>query len=219
MVNELMEATNEMSQSKGTKKNRWMTRSEQEQADLLNEVRQQYHHLLNSLNVRVDLTLKQRRDSDLLTVRPRMDDVTVNVPARRIPLRDAPLFAPFYYLNEDESQRIAVRVMNRLNKLFFGNRARRTQNPERLTALICQHDKDTRRHLHCLIGVPPTVSLETFSKILDRSLANEPFVHRHRKVQYLENLAASIHYNANDQKSRTDDPILYLYPRLQQERQ
>jgi hypothetical protein len=193
-----------------------MTPSEREQVDLLNEVRRQYYQLLNSLNLRVDLTLKQRRDSDLLTVRPRMDDLTVNVPPRRIPLRDAPLFAPFFYLNEDESRRIAVRVMNRLNKALFGNRARRKENPERLTALICHHDKDTRRHLHCLIGVPSEVSLERFSAMLDRTLASEPFVHRHRKVQLVENVAASILYNINERKSRAFDPVLYLYPRLPQ---
>ena len=60
----------------------------------------------HSLNVRLELTLKQRRDSELETVRTRDENITVRVPGRRISLRDAPLFAPFYYLTEDETRRM-----------------------------------------------------------------------------------------------------------------
>jgi len=61
----------------------------------------------HSLNVRLDLTLRQRRNTDLVTNRPSDDQITVRVAPRRISLTDAPNFAPFYYLSEDETRRIA----------------------------------------------------------------------------------------------------------------
>jgi hypothetical protein len=202
-------------------------------------------HVECSLNVRVDLTMKQRRDTELVTRRPRnepkiryhkservetfvpaantglnvhryaiqkIDDdevVNVRVPARRLCLNDAPLFAPFYYLTEEETRRIAVRVVNRLNRELFGNRARRTNNPERLTALICHHDRRTRRHLHCLFAVPATVADADFRNALSRAMRNEPFLYRVERFERVRNLTASILYNTNERKALSGTSILY----------
>jgi hypothetical protein len=211
----------------------------------------------HSLNLRVDLTLKQRRATELKTCRPaafvepwydiqvvdtyipeingtipvrkfriaELVDNTANVhlgSRRRTSLKDGPLFAPFYYLTEDEARRIAIRVMNRLNKKLFGNAARRTHNPMRLTALICQHDKNTRRHLHCLFAVPPAVPLTEFQYALQLALRNEPFIYDVQNVENIRSVPASILYNTDEQKSLTSNPIVYLHPQLNrsdQERQ
>jgi len=165
----------------------------------------------HSLNVRMELTLKQRCDSDLVTARPREEDVTVRVPGGRIALRDAPLFAPYYYLTEDEARRITVRVMNRLNRTLFGHAPRRKHNPQRLTALVCHHDKGTRRHLHFLLALPPSVTLETFRIALAHACYKEPFIYRTTRLEYVQNLAASIRYNANDFKTLSRNAILYIH--------
>ena len=133
----------------------------------------------HSLNVRLELTLKQRRDSDLDTERPRDESITVRVPGRRFAVRDAPLFAPYLYLTEDETRRIAIRLMNRLNKELFGHAARRKHDPQRLTALVCHHDKGTRRHLHVLLALPPYVTMATFRNALSRACRTEPFLLSH----------------------------------------
>lgn len=203
-----------------------------------------------AINLRVDLTLKQRRSSGLRTRRPStsarvrypatyshtyvetdgcppvkryappvVDDrktVNVRVGTCRAPLRDAHLYAPYYYLTDDEVRRIALRLMNRLNKSIFGNRARRRGNPERLTAMICQHDRGTRRHLHCLFAVPPTVQPTRFMTALREALATEPFVYRAESIELVRDLSGSITYNANESKSLAGSPILYLYPQLHQ---
>lgn len=168
----------------------------------------------HSLNLRLELTLKQRRKSELDTERPRDENITVRVPGRRIALRDAPLFAPFYYLTEDETRRIAIRVMNRLNKELFGTATRRKRAPLRLTALVCQHDKGTRRHLHFLLAVPPSIADSTFKKALAYAIdeKREPFIYRiSRAPERIRNLAASIRYNANDFKTLSQNSILYLH--------
>jgi hypothetical protein len=205
----------------------------------------------HSLNLRVELTLKQRRASELETRRPAefvsvrypnfyirkdtyveaiegtypvkrfvgpvlndAETVSVRVAPSRVSLRDAPLYAPFYYLTEDEVRRIAIRMMNRLNKALFGNAARRKHNPERLTAVICQHDKGTRRHLHGLFAVPDTMPQSEFLTALNDALRNEPFVYRIQKTERVQNLAASILYNTDERKSLTEHPIVYLHPQL-----
>jgi hypothetical protein len=165
----------------------------------------------HSLNVRLELTMKQRRNSELETPRPRGEDINVRVPGRRFALRDAPLFAPFYYLTEDETRRIAIRVMNRLNRELFGTATRRKRAPLRLTALVCQHDKGTRRHLHFLLALPPSVSLTTFRTALSHACYHEPFIYRTSRLEHVQNLAASIRYNANDFKTLSRNSILYVH--------
>jgi hypothetical protein len=121
------------------------------------------------------------------------------------------MFAPFYYLTEDEVRRIATRVVNRLNRELFGTAARRRNNPLRLTALVCQHDKGTRRHLHALLAVPPDVTIRTFRAALTHACDTEPFIYRITRLEHVANLSASIRYNANDFKSLSQNAILYLH--------
>ena len=165
----------------------------------------------HSLNVRLELTLKQRLNSDLETVRPQDEKITVRVPGRRFALGDAPLFAPYYYLTEDETRRIATRVMNRLNKGLFGHAARRKHDPQRLTALVCHHDKRTRRHLHFLFALPSSVTLNAFRIALTHACYNEPFIYRTTRLEHVRNLAASIRYNKNDFKTLSQNSILYIH--------
>jgi hypothetical protein len=173
----------------------------------------------HSLNVRVELTLKQRRDSELDTERARDEDITVRVRGRRFGLRDAPLFAPFFYLTEDETRRIAIRLMNRLYKELFGTAARRRNAPLRLTALVCQHDKGTRRqhdkrtrrHLHALLALPPSLTLEQFRTALTHACCHEPFIYRIGRLEHVRQLAASIRYNADDFKTLSRNAILYIH--------
>jgi hypothetical protein len=203
----------------------------------------------HSLNVRLELTLKQRRDSDLKTIRPSKrptveysakelsfeplpstaaivpitrqkivrinTDVDVAVRAKRAPrtLEQANALAPYLYLTENEARRIAVRLMNRLNKELFGHAARRKHDPQRLTALVCHHDRGTRRHLHLLLALPPDVTLPRFRNALTRSCRTEPFIYRTTRRTPLErvnNLAGSIRYNANDFKTLSRNAILYI---------
>ncbi len=169
----------------------------------------------HSLNVRLELTLKQRRDSDLETTRPRNENITVRVRERRRgprpAFRDAPLFAPFYYLTENETRRIATRLMNRLNKELFGTAARRKNAPLRLTALVCHHDKGTRRHLHLLLALPPDVTIPRFRAALSHACYSEPFIYRTTRLEHVANLAASIRYNADDLKTLSQNSILYIH--------
>jgi hypothetical protein len=125
-------------------------------------------------------------------------------------LAETELRAPFYYLSDDEARRIAVRVMNRLNKTLFGRAARRKQDRQRLTALICQHDKGTRRHLHVLLALPPDTPLSHLEDALEAACRTEPFFYRFAAIQHVNNLAASILYNANDFKSLSTHPIIYV---------
>jgi hypothetical protein len=105
-------------------------------------------------------------------------------------------------------------MMNRLNKELFGNAARRKHNPERLTAVICQHDRGTRRHLHCLFAVPATMTLTDFLAALDRAQRSEPFIYETRNVEPVKDLAASILYIADERKSLTQNPIVFLHPQI-----
>lgn len=203
-----------------------------------------------SLNVRIDLSLRQRRKSELETRRPpecptvqyfktvtesantgtlivrqriarignqhreRHDDVfpaEVSVPSRRLPLWQAAICAPYYYLTEDEARRVAVRLMNRLNKEVLGNVARRSHDRQRLTALICQHDRGTRRHLHCLLALPDDVPFAHFIVSFYRACRTEPFLYRRHRIERVENLAGAVVYNLNDRKSLFGSSILYLH--------
>lgn len=136
---------------------------------------------------------------------------TVNVPQRRLSLVDAPLFAPYLYLTEDDTRRIAIRLMNRLNKELFGHAARRKHDPQRLTALVCQHDRGTRRHLHVLLAQPPDVTLPAFRNALTRSCRTEPFIYRSTRLEQVNSLAGSIRYNADDFKTLSQNSILYIH--------
>ncbi len=183
------------------------------------------------LNVRVEITLNQRRRSDLevfvrdpdapphvlrtIVRRPSLIPaacLTVRTRSRVIPMRDAANHAPAYYLTEDEARRIAIRVVNRLNKALFGKAANRKNSPTRLTALICQHDRDTRRHLHALFAVPPSVPIEQFKQLLRKAMQPEPFIARIHEIKSITNVAASIAYNMHDDKTINDNSILYVYP-------
>jgi hypothetical protein len=196
----------------------------------------------------LDLTLKQRRETDLKTRRPAPAPTiryaktqhgrstiaaldhdgtlerpgTLNVRVKnpsRMSLRDAPLFAPYHYLEAEEVRKIAGRIVNRLNVHFFRGRARRKKNPEKLNALIVQHDRDTRRHLHCLFGLPPNVTLKDFKQALRHALKHEPFVfpnavddERSCRIEPVEDLRRSVFYNVDERKSLTGMPILYTSP-------
>lgn len=174
----------------------------------------------DSLNYRVDITLKQRRASDLDTVRPAVEAINVRVRPRRLSLREASLLVPYHYLTDEETVKLATRMTSRLNKELFGNRSRRThkgrtvRNPERLTALVCQHDKNTRRHLHCLFAKPPHVSEESFKRSLRIAMSKEPFIYSIDQIQPVQDLGRSVLYNADDSKSLTQNAIIYVYPQL-----
>lgn len=189
------------------------------------------------LNVRVDLSLKQRCQSDLcVTVRdPRAPDHALRTIERR-PMYAAPNqsdvrpvrpktnlgtsanAAAFYYLTEDEARRIASRVINRLNRALFG-RAARSTTPKRLTAIVCQHDKDTRRHLHALLAIPPAIEVarrnaevpSEFERLLADALKPERFVARVHNVEPLMNAHASLSYNLRDDKTINGNSLLYLH--------
>lgn len=194
------------------------------------------------LNVRIDLSLKQRCPSDLcVTVRdPSAPEHVLRTierrpvfasreqsdvrPARsKTSLRACANAAAFYYLTEDEARRIASRVVNRLNRAIFG-RAARAKTPKRLTALVCQHDKGTRRHLHALMAIPPDIEIvrripevpSEFETLLDEALKSERFVARIHKIEPLKNAYASLAYNIRDDKTINDNSILYVHcqPRL-----
>jgi hypothetical protein len=219
--------------------------------------------LKSTLFVRVDLSLKQRRESELKTrrpaARPRVQpskrrrefkfvpavDAVVPVTSRRIERLDydgtlecpgvvnvhvkalgrrpislhrAALLATDYYLSLEEVRTLAVRVANRLNVDFYRGKARRMNNPLKLPALICLHDKRTRFHLPMLFGLPAGVTLADFQQALRHILAREPFVfagavddERACKIEIVQNLAASVLYNANDRKSLMKSSVLYVY--------
>lgn len=172
-------------------------------------------NVVDSLNLRVEITLKQRRNSELKTARPNNDEITVHVKQRRFAFRDAPMFAPFYFLTDEEVRRIAVRLVNQMNRRIFGNLSRRkTEVPQRLTALICQHDKDTRRHLHCLFAVPSGITFSRFETVLYRALQKEPFSYRIARFEPIEDVRKSILYNANERKSLSRNPVVYLHPQI-----
>lgn len=174
----------------------------------------------DSLTHRVDLTLKQRRNSDLDTVRPSVERINVRVQPRRFRLQEASNFAVYHYLSNEETRKIAVRIANRVNTEIFGNRTRRSRkgrrvaNPKRMTALICQHDQNTRQHLHCLFAKPSGVSEESFRHALHVAMSKEPFVNRILSIEEVQNLGRSILYNNDEAKSRTQSPILYVYPQV-----
>ncbi|HPW21171.1 MAG TPA: hypothetical protein PLE61_10195 [Vicinamibacterales bacterium] len=206
----------------------------------------------HSLNLRLELTLKQRRKNpELRTLRstkpPRVEygakkrslerlpasdtvvlftrqkiariNADVDAAARRAKrgprtLEQANALAPYFYLTADETRRIAIRVMNRLNKKIFNHAARDKRAPKRLTALVCQHDKGTRRHLHILLALPPDVADNTFDNALAYAIAEskEPFIYRiSRAPERIKDLAASIRYNANDFKTLSQNAILYIH--------
>lgn len=195
-----------------------------------------WYDLLNAdeecpLNVRLEITLKQRRSSDLAVLirdpaapphvlrtivrRPSLRPaacLTVRTRSRVVPMRDAASHAAAYYLTEDETRRIASRLMNRLNKAIFRKAANRKNNPRRLTALICQHDRKTRRHLHALFAVPSNVPIEQFKQLLREAMKTEPFIARIHNVELIENVSASIAYDIRDDKTLTDNSVLYVYP-------
>ncbi|MCX6543799.1 MAG: hypothetical protein NTV05_05225 [Acidobacteria bacterium] len=103
-----------------------------------------------------------------------------------------------------------------MNKELFGTAARRKHAPIRLTALACHHDKGTRRHLHILLALPPDVTLPTFQVALTHACHSEPFIYRTARLEYVQNLAASIRYNANDFKTLTQNAILYIHTQAEQ---
>lgn len=183
------------------------------------------------LNVRVDLTLKQKRNSDLAVVvrdpdapahalrtivrRPThvpSDSLTVRPKTRTVRIEDAERYAASYYLTEDEARRLAIRVVNRLNKAIFGRAATRRPNPSRLTVLICQHDRQTRRHIHALFAVPPSISLVEFELLLSNAMKTEPFIARIHNVELIEDITRSLTYNIRDDKTLSDNSILYICP-------
>src|SRR6188472_4525218 len=68
----------------------------------------------------------------------------------------------------NEPARIAVTIVNFLNRQFFKGRSKRKTNPERPTILACLHDRNDaghkcRPHLRILIGLPPNVSVVEFT--------------------------------------------------------
>lgn len=160
-------------------------------------------------NIRVELTFKQRRNSDLVTVRPEV--ITVNVRARRFSMKEAAIFTPYWFLTDAEVNRIVIRWMNRLNKIVYGTAARRKKNPLRLPALICRHDKDTRSHIHALLGMPTGLSLQQIRLMLLDAARNEPFLYRVSNVERVENLPGSIIYNQNDWQSQTGMSRIYFH--------
>jgi hypothetical protein len=93
-----------------------------------------------------------------------------------------------------------------------------------LTALICQHDKGTRRHLHALLAIPPHIEVvrrtpevpSEFERLLDDALKPERFVARVHKIEPLQNVYASLTYNIRDDKTLNDNSILYIHrqPRI-----
>jgi hypothetical protein len=115
-------------------------------------------------------------------------------------------------------QKLAVRIANHLNVHFYRGRARRRTNPMKLPALICMHDKHTRRHLAMVFGLPAGGTLADFRQTLRHILVREPFVFsgavdddRACKIEAVYNLAASIRYNAKQSKSLTRNPIVYVH--------
>ncbi len=181
------------------------------------------------LNYKFDVSLKQRIDADLsLYVRedPTVNlefiltktrrslqtaPLTVNPRASRRPLNRAQFEAPYFYLTEDEARRIARRFMNRLNQLMFKHAARRKNNPRRLSAIICQHDKSTRRHLHCIIAMPPRLTNTECLTFFDTALRTEPFVYRSRNAERIRNLQKVINYSLSDHKTINDNAMLYIH--------
>lgn len=200
------------------------------------EIIDAWEELLNSdrlcqLNVRADITLKQRRRSDLTVLirdpdapphvlrtivrRPLLtpsEYLTVRTRSRVVPMHDAANRAAAYYLTEDETRRIATRLMNRLNKAIFGKAAIRRNNPKRMTALICQHDRDTRRHLHALFAVPSDIPIERFKRLLRKAMKTEPFIARIHNVEWNNDINDSLNYNLQDDKTLTGNSILYVHP-------
>ena len=210
-------------------------------------IRAWYHFIgtgtQNPPNYRIELTLKQQRESALKTRRPKnrvepeykYDDATrdarsgflvrraritqlvdqtasVRVRSRRVDLRDAPLYAPYYYLTAEEGRRIAVRIMNRLNGEILGHASRRGKDRQRLTAVVCMHDRGTRRHLHGLVAAPPGMDRTTFKQLFDRACQGEPFLYRVTNVEPITNVAGSVIYDINDDKALDDNCIAYIYP-------
>ncbi len=181
------------------------------------------------LNFKFDVSLKQRIDADLsLYVRedPTVNlefiltktrrslqtaPIDVNLKASRRPLNRAQLEAPYFYLTEDEARRIARRFMNRLNQLMFKHAARRKNNPRRLSAIICQHDKSTRRHLHCMIAMPPHLTNTECLTFFDTALRTEPFVYRRSYAAPIRDLQKAISYNIRDDKTINDNAMLYIH--------
>jgi hypothetical protein len=181
---------------------------------------------------RVDISLKQRLSSDLCTVRTREELVNVRVRPRRFTLDEAANFACYEFLSDQEVRRIGVRIAMRLDRYLYGNRARTSRKrlrkrrlvkdeqvvrifrrvPRKMPALVCEHDRGTRRHLHCLFGKPKTLGDAEFRRLVYRVLHDERFVYRRHWIERVKNLAASVSYNANPTKSNQNDPVCYIYP-------
>lgn len=168
-------------------------------------------------NVRLDLTLKlwvseselRKRREAIRQKHPRKKEATDAASTAR------PDYGAGHYLTEHEARRIASRMMNSINGTLFGSAARRTPDPRRLHALICQHDKGTRRHLAVLLVLPPEKSMEDLERAVDRACRQEPFVYAERRLEPVRTAPGSITYNANDAKSRLGDSLLYIYPQRQ----
>lgn len=122
-------------------------------------------------------------------------------PQRRPSLKSAPLFVTSHALPTNEPARVAVTLMNALNRHFFKGRSRRATNPERLTAFVCVHDRDEfgskcRPHVHALVALPPKVTVAEFTAVVRRAVDGETFINRRLLVEPVADVAASVFYNA-----------------------
>jgi hypothetical protein len=138
-------------------------------------------------------------------------------PQHRPSLKSAPLFAMALYLPESEPGRVAVTLMNALNRHFFKGRSRRATNPERLTALVCVHDRDEfgrkcRPHVHAVVALPSNVTVAEFTAVVRSAVDGEPFINRRLLVEPVADVAASVFYNANPNKHSDHAPVILIHP-------
>lgn len=148
------------------------------------------------------------------------DSRVMNVRVKKpqpLSLKTAPLFVPAHYLPEDEPAKAAVRIISALNKRFFKGRTRRTTSPEKLTVLVCLHDRNAagrkcRPHFHVLVALPATVSNAAFMTALRHAMKRERFINRRLLVEAVEDLAGSVFYNANPYKHSGRAPVVMVHP-------
>jgi hypothetical protein len=141
----------------------------------------------------------------------------VRAQQHRPSLKSAPLFATTLYLPENEPARVAVMLINALNRHFFKGRSRRAINPERLTVLACVHNRDDdgkkcRPHVHALIALPPNVTVDEFAAIVRRVVEDETFINRRLMVELVADIAASVFYNADPDKHSDRAPVILIHP-------
>jgi hypothetical protein len=148
----------------------------------------------------------------------RVLNVRVKKPQSRLSLKTAALFATEHYLPEDEPVKALVRVVNALNRHFFKGRSRRTTNPERLTVLACLHDRNAagdkcRPHLHVLVVLPTTITVDDFTKALRRAVKAETFINHRLLVEEARDVTGSVFYNVNPNKHFDRSTVVYVHPR------